>query len=91
MVFGLVSAQAGRGLIELEPSPEERLTYLDFVGIYADLDDHERQLYTQRYPHGEGEVRPGAGDGGEVPSLALGPDFPAGTTGGGVTTGRSIG
>jgi hypothetical protein len=33
-----------RGLIELAPSTEKRLEYLDFVDIYADLDDHERQL-----------------------------------------------
>ena len=47
----LVYAQAVRGLIELEPSTEKRLKYLDFVDIYADLDDNERQLYTQLYPH----------------------------------------
>ena len=41
-----------RGLIEVEPSTEKRLKYLDFVDSYADLDDHERQLYTQLYPHG---------------------------------------
>jgi hypothetical protein len=40
----LVYAQAVRGLIELAPSTEKRLKYLDFVDIYADLDDHERQL-----------------------------------------------
>ena len=51
LVFGLAYAQAGRGLIELEPSTEKRLKYLDFVDIYADLDDHERQLYTKLYPH----------------------------------------
>jgi hypothetical protein len=47
----LVYAQAIRGLIELEPCPEKQLKYLDFVDIYADLDDHERQLYNQLYPH----------------------------------------
>ncbi len=47
----LVYAQSVRGLIELEPSTEKRLKYLDFVDIYADLDDNERQLYTQLYPH----------------------------------------
>jgi len=45
-----VYAQAVRGLVELEPDPERRLKYLDFIDIYADLDDHERMLYTQRYP-----------------------------------------
>ena len=42
--------QAIRGLVTLEPSPEKRLKYVDFIDIYADLDDNERQLYTQRYP-----------------------------------------
>jgi flagellar biosynthesis/type III secretory pathway protein FliH len=35
---------------KLEPDPEQRTKYLDFIDIYADLDDHERTLYTQRYP-----------------------------------------
>ena len=47
----LVYAQAIRGLIELEPSPEKQRKYLDFIDIYADLDDNERQLYHQLYPH----------------------------------------
>lgn len=47
----LVYAQALRGLLELEPAPEKRLKYLDFIDIYADLDDNERQLYSQLYPH----------------------------------------
>jgi hypothetical protein len=46
----LVYAQAIRGLVTLEPSPEQRLKYVDFIDIYADLDDNERQLYTQLYP-----------------------------------------
>ncbi len=46
----LVYAQAIRGLVTLEPSPEKRLKYVDFIDIYADLDDNERQLYTQLYP-----------------------------------------
>ncbi len=52
-VFGFWAGlcPGGRGLIELEPSTEKRLKYLDFVDIYADLDDNERQLYTQLYPH----------------------------------------
>jgi hypothetical protein len=44
-----VYAQAVRGLITLEPDPERRLKYLDFIDIYAELDDNERQLYEQRY------------------------------------------
>jgi hypothetical protein len=46
----MVYAQAMRGLIELEPHPERRLKYLDFIDIYADLDDNERQRYAQLYP-----------------------------------------
>ncbi len=46
----LIYAQAIRGLVQLEPSPEKRLKYVDFIDIYADLDDNERQLYTQLYP-----------------------------------------
>ena len=38
------------GLFELEPHPERRLKYLDFIDIYAHLDDNERTLYAQRYP-----------------------------------------
>ena len=46
----LVYAHAQRGLLELEPSVEKQLKYLDFIDIYADLDDNERQRYTQLYP-----------------------------------------
>jgi hypothetical protein len=45
-----VYAHAVRGLLELEPSPERRLKYLDFIDIYANLTDNERILYQQRYP-----------------------------------------
>lgn len=44
-----VYAQAVRGLITLEPDPERRIKYLDFIDIYAQLDDNEQQLYRQRY------------------------------------------
>jgi len=44
-----VYAQAVRGLLTLEPDPERRVKYLDFIDIYAQLDDHERQLYQQQY------------------------------------------
>ncbi len=47
----LVYAQAMRGLLALEPVLEKRLKYLDFIDIYANLDDNERQLYSQLYPH----------------------------------------
>ncbi len=42
-------AQAIRGLIRLEPDPEKRLKYLDFIDIYSGLDDNERQRYTNEY------------------------------------------
>jgi hypothetical protein len=45
-----VYAQAVRGLLELEPQTEKRLKYLDFIDIYADLNDNERVIYQQRYP-----------------------------------------
>ena len=44
-----VYAQAVRGLRTLEPDPERQIKYLDFVDIYAKLDDNERQLYQQHY------------------------------------------
>ncbi|MCU0836444.1 MAG: DUF4351 domain-containing protein [Chromatiaceae bacterium] len=36
--------------MEREPAPERRLKYLDFIDIYADLDENERIIYRQRYP-----------------------------------------
>lgn len=44
-----VYAQAVRGLRTLEPDRERQIKYLDFVDIYANLDEHERQLYQQQY------------------------------------------
>ena len=44
-----VYAQAVRGLRTLEPDPERQIKYLDFVDIYANLDDNERQRYQQHY------------------------------------------
>jgi hypothetical protein len=43
-------AYAARGLIELEADPERRLKYLDFIDIYAHLDDNERERYQRDYP-----------------------------------------
>jgi hypothetical protein len=43
-------AYATRGLLELEPDPEKRLKYIDFIDIYANLDDNERQRYELEYP-----------------------------------------
>jgi len=36
--------------VQLEPDPEKRLKYADFVDIYADLTDAERQRYQRDYP-----------------------------------------
>ena len=38
-----VFAQAVRGLLELEPDPNKRLKYFDFVEIYTKLSDAERE------------------------------------------------
>jgi hypothetical protein len=51
-----VYAHAVRGLIELEPHPEKRLKYADFIDIYAALDENEQQLYSQRYPREAAEM-----------------------------------
>ncbi|KAA6185102.1 DUF4351 domain-containing protein [Thiohalocapsa marina] len=45
-----VIAAATRGLTELEPDPERRLKYADFIDIYAMLDENEWEAYRQRYP-----------------------------------------
>ncbi|MBK5969034.1 MULTISPECIES: DUF4351 domain-containing protein [Thiorhodovibrio] len=44
-----VYAQAVRGLRTLEPDRERQIKYLDFVDIYAALDENERQRYQQQY------------------------------------------
>lgn len=44
-----VYARATRGLMELEPDLNRQQKYLDFIDIYADLDDNERQQYLERY------------------------------------------
>ncbi len=40
-----VYADALRGLRQLEPEPKKCLKYLDFIDIYAGLDDKEYKLY----------------------------------------------
>jgi hypothetical protein len=45
-----VYAAAVRGLVELEPDPDKKLKYIDFIDIYADLDDNERARYQREYP-----------------------------------------
>ena len=43
-------ASAVRGLLDLEPDPNRREKYIDFIDIYADLSDNERQSYRERHP-----------------------------------------
>ena len=45
-----VYAQAVRGLTDLESDPEKQLKYLDFIDIYAALNDNERAEYQRDYP-----------------------------------------
>jgi hypothetical protein len=51
-----VYARAVRGLADLEPDPERQLKYLDFIDIYAALDENERSVYRQRYPEEVAEM-----------------------------------
>ena len=46
-----VYAAAVRGLTSLEPDPEKRLKYAEFIDIYAALDDTERACYERDYPN----------------------------------------
>ncbi len=39
-----------RGLLELEPDPDRQLKYLDFIDIYAGLNEDERAAYQRQYP-----------------------------------------
>jgi len=45
-----VYAQAVRGLTDLESDPKKQLKYLDFIDIYAALNDNERAEYQRDYP-----------------------------------------
>jgi hypothetical protein len=51
-----VYARAVRGLADLEPDSERQLKYLDFIDIYAALDENERIVYRQRYPEEVAEM-----------------------------------
>lgn len=51
-----VYAQAVRGLLQLEPDPEKRLKYVDFIDIYSELDDNQRKDYATRYPREAAEM-----------------------------------
>ncbi|QFY90636.1 DUF4351 domain-containing protein [Magnetovirga frankeli] len=44
-----IYAAATRGLMELEPDPERRLKYADFIDIYTAMDDNELKHYQQDY------------------------------------------
>ena len=44
-----IYAAAVSGLERLEPSPDKRLKYLDFIETYAALDDAERAIYQQTH------------------------------------------
>jgi hypothetical protein len=46
-----VYAHAVRGLLTLETDLERQLKYLDFIDIYAQLDENEQVIYQQRYAH----------------------------------------
>ena len=43
-------AAAVRGLFELEPDRRRREKYLDFIDMYAGLNDNERRRYREQYP-----------------------------------------
>jgi len=45
-----VYAQAVWGLIALTSDPEKKIKYLDFIDIYASLEDNERARYRRDYP-----------------------------------------
>ena len=51
-----MARRAVRGLADLEPDPERQLKYLDFIDIYAALDENERIVYRQRYPEEVAEM-----------------------------------
>ena len=48
-------AHAVRGLASLEDDPEKPLKYMNFIDIYADLNDNERNRYEREYPE-EAEI-----------------------------------
>ena len=50
-----VYAHALRGLNALEADPQKKSKYMDFIDIYAALDETEQKLYVQKYPQ-EAEI-----------------------------------
>lgn len=51
-----IYAKAIRGLLSLEPDWDRQRKYLDFVDIYTDLTDNERQRYEQKYQQESDEM-----------------------------------
>ncbi|MDN5869886.1 MAG: DUF4351 domain-containing protein, partial [Nitrococcus sp.] len=45
-----IYGQAVRGLLALEPDPDHQAKYVDFIDIYAALDDNEHRVFQERYP-----------------------------------------
>ena len=45
-----VYASAVRGLLDLERNLSRREKYIEFIDIYADLNDNERRIYRERHP-----------------------------------------
>jgi len=52
-----VYAQAVCGLLTLEPDPERQIKYLDFIDIYAQLNEDERMHYQQQRPRRSSDQR----------------------------------
>ena len=50
-----IYAGAVRGLLDLEPNPDKRAKYLEFIDIYAGLTDNELRRYRRRHPE-EGSI-----------------------------------
>ena len=44
-----VYAKAREGLVELEPDPNRRIKYSEFIDMYAGLDENELILYQKQY------------------------------------------
>ena len=66
-----VYGEAVRGLLALEPDPRRREKYLEFIDIYADLDENERQSYRRRYPE-EDDIMAGMFQRAREESMQLG-------------------
>ncbi len=53
--------QSLRGLFQLEQRSDKREKYAEFIDIYADLSEHEREQYTQQYLTEESDMTTFAG------------------------------